>query len=72
MLAMCDGERQLIKIYMVSVGLAAGAAVPLVITFGATGAAVAFLISNGLVGLLSWRDGKVRLGVDSTFLPLLR
>jgi O-antigen/teichoic acid export membrane protein len=72
MLAMCDGERQLIKIYVVSVGLAVVAAVPLVIAFGATGAATGFLISNTLVGLLSWRYGKMRLGVDSTFLPLLR
>ena len=72
MLAMCHGERQLIRIYLLSVGLAAMAAVPLVIALGATGAAIAFVISNGLIGLLSWRYGKQNLGVDCTFLPLLR
>jgi O-antigen/teichoic acid export membrane protein len=72
MLAMCDGERHLIKIYIISVGVATAAAVPLVIAYGANGAAAAIVISNGLVGFLSWSYGKSRLGVDSTFLPLLR
>jgi hypothetical protein len=52
--------------------LAVLAAIPLVIAFGAAGAAAAMIISNGLVGFFSWRYGKSRLGVDSTFIPLLR
>lgn len=72
LLAMCDGERHLIKIYVLSVGLAVVAAIPLVMSNGAVGAAAAIVISNGLVGLLSWRYGKLQLGVDSTFLPLLK
>lgn len=72
LLAMCDGERQLIKIYLLSVGLAAMAAIPLILAIGANGAALAFVMSNGLIGLLSWRYGKVKLGLDCTFLPLLR
>jgi len=72
LLAMCEGERHLIKIYILSVGLAVLAAIPLVIAFGAPGAAAAMVISNFLIGFFSWRYGKTRLGVDSTFTPLLR
>jgi len=72
LLAMCEGERHLIKIYILSVGLAVLAAIPLVMAYGAPGAAAAMVISNFLIGFLSWRYGKSRLGVDSTFLPLLR
>lgn len=72
MVAMCEGERQLIKIYLVSVGLGLAAALPLVRAFGASGAAAATIVSIGLIGFLSWRYGRSRLGVDCTFWPLLR
>jgi O-antigen/teichoic acid export membrane protein len=71
LLAMCGGERQLIKIYLFAVGLGILAAIPLVGVAGASGAAAAMIISTGLIGLLSWRHGKTRMGVDATFLPLL-
>jgi len=30
------------------------------------------IFSNGSIGFFSWRYGKSRLGVDSTFISLLR
>ena len=72
LLAMCEGERQLIRIYLLSVGLGMLAAIPLIKQFGAAGAAAAMVLSNGSIGFLSWRWGQRRLGVDLTFLPLLR
>ena len=72
MVAMCEGERHLIKIYLVSVSIGVAAAVPLVMAYGASGAAAATIVSIGMIGLLSWRYGKSRLGVDCTFWPLLR
>ncbi|MCL6697368.1 lipopolysaccharide biosynthesis protein [Sphingomonas sp. NSE70-1] len=72
LLAMCEGERHLIRIYLFSVGLGMLAAVPLIMEFGPAGAAAAIILSNGSTGFLSWRWGLRRLGVDSTLLPLLR
>lgn len=72
LLAMCEGERYLIKIYVVSVGLGILAAIPMVIVLGSPGAAAAMAASTGLISFLSWRYGKSRLGVDSTFLPFVR
>lgn len=72
LLAMCDGERHLIRIYLLAVGMGVLAAVPLVISFSASGAAAAIVLSNGLIGFLSWRYGVKNLGVNSTFVPLLR
>lgn len=72
LLAMCEGERELIKIYVVSVGLGLIAAAPLIAIFGAAGAAVAQIVSLGAIGLLSRRHARNVLGVDVTFLPLIR
>ena len=72
LLAMCEGERQLIRIYMLAEGIGLIVAIPLIIRFGAGGAAGAMILSNGLVGFLSWRWAKKAMGVDSTLLPLLR
>jgi O-antigen/teichoic acid export membrane protein len=71
-LAMCEGERHLTRIYLLAVGTGIVSAVALIPTFGAVGAAGATIISMGMVGFLSWRYGRRRLGVDSTFVPLLR
>jgi O-antigen/teichoic acid export membrane protein len=72
LVAMCEGDRALIKIYIVSVGIGIVAAVPLIMAFGAGGAAAATVITSSLIGFFSWSYGRRRLGVDSTFLPLLR
>jgi O-antigen/teichoic acid export membrane protein len=72
LLAMCEGERELIRIYVVSVAIGIAAAVPLIISYGAGGAAAATITTNSLIGFFSWRYGRRSLGVDSTFLPLLR
>lgn len=72
LLTMCEGERALTGIYVTSVGFGIVAAVPLVLSFGAAGAAGAMIISNSLIGLMSWRYGRSKLGVDCTFLYFLR
>ncbi len=72
LLAMCEGERHLIRIYLFSVGLGMLAAIPMIMEFGPAGAAGAVILSNGSIGLLSWRWARRRLGVDSTLMPLLR
>ena len=61
LLAMCDGERHLIKVYAWSVGLGLLAGIPLIRTAGASGAATAMIISSTLVGAFSWVYGKRRL-----------
>lgn len=70
LLAMCHGERQLIRIYLLSVGAGIAAAIPLTIEFGASGAAAALILSMTMIGMFSWRYGR-RIGVDLTFLPLI-
>ncbi len=72
LLAMCGGERQLIRIYAIAVGTAIVAAIPMTIAWGSAGAAAAPIISAALIGLLSWRYGLRELGVDVTVLPLVR
>lgn len=72
LLSMCEGERKLFTIYLISTVAGIIAAYPLIIVHGAAGAAVAMIISNGLIGLLSWHVGRIDLGVDSTFFSLLR
>jgi O-antigen/teichoic acid export membrane protein len=72
LLAMCGGERQLIRIYLFSVSLSILAAAGLIMAFGASGAASAMVISMGLIGFFSWHYGRTHLEVDCTFLPLLR
>ena len=72
LLAMCEGERQLIRIYVLSVIAGIAAAFALIPAFGPSGAAAAMIVSTGLIGYFSWRHGIEKLGVDCTFLPLLR
>ncbi|HEY1605335.1 MAG TPA: lipopolysaccharide biosynthesis protein [Allosphingosinicella sp.] len=72
LLAMCQGERHLTKIYAVAEGAAILAAVPLIRSYGAAGAAAAQMVSAALIGFLSWRYARKVLGLELTFLPLLR
>ena len=71
LLSMCDAERNLFTIYVVSTVTGVAAAYPLILAYGATGAAMAMVVSNGLIGLLSWNVGRTSLGADSTFVPML-
>ena len=71
LLAMCNGERYLTKVYALAVGLALVSAIPLTKYLGAPGAAGATIISAILIGTLSRRYARKNLGVDVTFLPLL-
>ena len=70
LLAMCDGERDLIRIYLLAVGAAVAAAIPLTMTWGGAGAAAAPMISAGLIGLMSRRYARRELGVEITALPV--
>jgi hypothetical protein len=72
LLAMCGGERQLIRIYALAVGAAVAAAIPMTIAWGGAGAAAAAIITAAIIGLLSRRYGLKHLGVEITFLPLIR
>ena len=64
LLAMCDGERDLIRIYAIAVGSALAAAIPLTMTWGGAGAAAGPLVSATLIGLLSRRYARRELGVE--------
>ena len=64
LLAMCDGERHLIRIYLVAVGTAAIVGIPMTIAWGGAGAAVGPIISGGLIGLMSRRYALRKLGVE--------
>ena len=70
LLAMCDGERDLIRIDLLAVGAAVGAAIPLTMAWGGAGAAAAPMISASLIGLMSRRYGRRELGVEITALPV--
>jgi hypothetical protein len=72
LLSMCDGERKLFTIYVVASVGGVAAAYPLILMFSATGAAMAMIVSNGLIAFLSWNVGRTDLGVDCTFVSLLR
>lgn len=72
LLSMCGGERRLFNIYVASTVVGVAAAYPLILSQSATGAAIAMIVSNGLIGLMSWLVGRTDLGVDSTFAPMFR
>jgi len=72
LLAMCEGERDLIRIYSVAVAMAFLAALPMTIAWGGTGAAAAAVISNGLIGIMSWRYGRRELGVEISAVSLMK
>jgi O-antigen/teichoic acid export membrane protein len=68
LLAMCGGERALARIYLLAVGAAIAAGVPLILLWGGAGAAAAQIISAFLIGTLSRRYGRQTLGVEVTLL----
>jgi O-antigen/teichoic acid export membrane protein len=72
LLAMCEGERSLARIYIFSTLIGATVAYPLILIWGATGAAISMIVSLGLIGFLSWYQTRKDLGLNSTFLPMLR
>jgi O-antigen/teichoic acid export membrane protein len=72
LLAMSGGERQLIRIYVLAVGTAIAAAIPMTIAWGSAGAAAGPVITALIIGLLSRRYGRAHLGVEITCLPLIR
>ena len=71
LLAMCDGERDLIRIYAIAVGCAVAAAIPLTMTWGGAGAAAAPMISGSLIGWMSRRYARRELGVEITAARLI-
>ena len=69
LLAMCDGERDLIRIYAIAVGSAVLAAIPLTMAWGGAGAACAPLISASLIGLMARGYARRALGLEITPIP---
>jgi O-antigen/teichoic acid export membrane protein len=72
LLALCNGERHLIKIYLLAVGTAVAAAIPLIQAFGASGAAAAQIVSVAIIGIFSWRYARNVLGLEITCIGLRR
>ena len=69
LLAMCDGERDLIRIYLIAVGTAVLAAIPMTAAWGGAGAAAGPLISASLIGWMSRRYARRALGVEIAAIP---
>jgi len=69
LLAMCDGERDLIRIYLIAVGTAVLAAIPMTMAWGGAGAAAGPLVSASLIGLMSRRYARRELGVEIMAVP---
>jgi len=69
LLAMCDGERDLIRIYLIAVGAAVLAAIPMTMAWGGAGAAAGPLVSASLIGLMSRRYARRELGVEIMAVP---
>ena len=67
LLAMADSERHLTLIYVVAVSAGVLAAALLIPRYGAVGAAAAQVLSTGMVGVLSNRFARKRLGLGTTF-----
>jgi len=72
LLAMCDGERDLIRIYLIAVGVAVLAAIPMTVVWGGAGAAAGPIVSATLIGLMSRRYARRELGVEIMPLPARR
>jgi O-antigen/teichoic acid export membrane protein len=72
LLAMCGGERQLIRIYAVAIGVAIAAAIPLTILWGGAGAAAGPLVSGCLIGWMSRRYARRELGVEITAVRMVK
>jgi len=71
LLAMCDGERDLIRIYVIAVGSALLAAIPMTMAWGGPGAAAGPLISASLIGLMSRRYARREFGIEITAVRLI-
>lgn len=67
LLAMCGGERTLIRIYVVAIGTAILVAAGATMMWGAAGAAAGSLVSAAFIGVLSRRYGRSRMQVEITF-----
>ena len=72
LLAMCDGERDLIRIYLIAIGAAVLAAIPMTMAWGGAGAAAGPLVSASLIGLMSRRYARRELGVEIMAVPAAR
>lgn len=66
LLAMGGAERSLIRIYLVAVTAGIISAIPLILRFGANGAAAAQIVSLSLIGLQCWLYARKRWGLNLT------
>jgi len=72
LLAMCGGERHLIKIYVVAVGAGIIVAAALTLLLGAAAAASGAILTAVIIGVGSRNYGRKELGVDISVLALIR
>lgn len=68
LLAMANAERPLVRIYLVAVAAGVASALALIPLYGTIGAALAQLVSLGVVGFLSDRYARRHFGLTTTFL----
>lgn len=71
-LSMSGGERVLTSSLAVSVGISALVAIPLILIWGATGAAAASMVGALCQNLLVWRGVRSRSKLDSSALSVIR
>ena len=71
LLSMGGGERDLTKAYALSLIVAVGAAIPLVMRYGATGAAAASVAGAVVLNLIAWHSIRSRFGLDCSLLGLV-
>jgi len=71
LLAMCDGERDLIRIYAIAISAAVALAIPMTFRWGGAGAAAGPLVSASLIGWMSRRYARRELGVEITAIGAL-
>jgi O-antigen/teichoic acid export membrane protein len=68
LMTMAGGERQLGQYYAISVGLGIAAGIPLCLVYGATGAALATILSTAVQNVLVWRYVRTYHSADCAFL----
>lgn len=71
LLAMCGGERALIRIYAIAVGCSVLVAIPMTMIWGGAGAATGPLASAVLIGWMCRRHARRQLGVEISAVRLL-
>jgi len=72
LLGVAEGERELARAFLVSVGLSIVAAIPLGLGYGANGVALAAVVGQLVNGGLAWTAVRRRMGFDASPFGLLK